>query len=327
MCSVFSTDRKDKMESTVLSSDTVKAEALRLGFSACGLAPAAPLSSARSAEFRRWLDEGRHGEMDYLARHAGLRQDPRRLVEGARTVVSVALNYYPACQWPAGSYRLARYACGRDYHDVMKAKLRQLMSRLGLEEGTDGRVFCDTAPVDERYWAVRCGLGWTGRNGQLILPGAGSYFFLGELVLLRPADCYDHPVPERCGSCRRCVDACPARALSGDGTMDARRCLSYLTIERRGPLPPGTGRQMGHCIYGCDRCAEVCPWNRFARPAAEEAFRPRGELLAMTPGAWKGLTEEDYRVLFRGSAVKRAKYEGLMRNIRAVAAEEEENVP
>ena len=318
---------RHKMESKVLSSDTVKAEALRLGFSACGLAPAEPLSPGRVAEYRRWLDEGRHGEMDYLARHAGLRQDPRRLVEGARTVVSVALNYYQDIQWPEGGYRLARYACGRDYHDVVKAKLRQLMCRLGLEEGADGRVFCDTAPVDERYWAVRCGLGWRGRNGQLILPGAGSYFFLGELVLLLPADRYDRPVPGRCGSCRRCVEACPAGALPGDGTMDARRCLSYLTIERRGPLPSGTGRQMGHCIYGCDRCAEVCPWNRFARPAAGEDFRPREALLSMTPAAWKKLTEEDYRTLFRGSAVKRAKYEGLMRNIRAVAAEEEEKSP
>lgn len=301
-----------------LQADRVKAEALRLGFSACGLSPAGPLRADHAARRLRWLREGRHAGMDYLARNLALRLDPRRLVPGARTVVSVALNYFvPAA--PAAGYTFARYARGLDYHDVVRDRLRRLLGALGLEEHRHGRVFCDTAPIDERYWAVRGGLGWQGRNGQLIVPGAGSYFFLGELVLTLPADRYDRPVPSRCGTCRRCLDACPAGALLGDGQLDARRCLSYLTIEHRGALPPGTGELMGRCAYGCDRCAEVCPWNRLARPTGVAEFAPRPELLAMTDEAWRALTPEDYRRLFKGSAVKRAKYEGLMRNISALS--------
>lgn len=301
----------------ILSSLQVKTEAARLGFSACGLAPAAPLPKERAEALHRWLAAGMHGEMSYLERHATLRLDPTLLVPGARTVVSVALNYYPAATPPEGGFRLARYALGLDYHDVMRRRLRALLAAIGAE--SDGRPCCDTAPVDEHYWAVRCGLGWQGRNGQLIIPGAGSYFFLGELLLTLPADRYDEPSAPRCGTCSRCVKACPGGALNGDGTMDARRCLSYLTIEQRGPLPSGTGRLMGRCFYGCDRCSETCPWNRFARPTDVEAFAPRPGLLDMTDEAWLRLSPEEYRTLFKGSAVKRAKYEGLMRNIREAA--------
>lgn len=301
----------------ILSSLQVKTEAARLGFSACGLAPAAPLPKERAAALHRWLAAGMHGEMGYLERHASLRLDPTLLVPGARTVVSVALNYYPAATPPEGGFRLARYALGLDYHDVVRQRLRALLAAIGAE--SDGRPCCDTAPVDEHYWAVRCGLGWQGRNGQLIIPGAGSYFFLGELLLTLPADRYDEPSAPRCGTCSRCVKACPGGALNGDGTMDARRCLSYLTIEQRGPLPSGTGRLMGRCFYGCDRCSETCPWNRFARPTDVEAFAPRPGLLDMTDEAWLRLSPEEYRTLFKGSAVKRAKYEGLMRNIREAA--------
>ena len=239
----------------ILSSLQVKTEAARLGFSACGLAPAAPLPKERAEALHRWLAAGMHGEMSYLERHATLRLDPTLLVPGARTVVSVALNYYPAATPPEGGFRLARYALGLDYHDVMRRRLRALLAAIGAEN--DGRPCCDTAPVDEHYWAVRCGLGWQGRNGQLIIPGAGSYFFLGELLLTLPADRYDEPSAPRCGTCSRCVKACPGGALNGDGTMDARRCLSYLTIEQRGPLPSGTGRLVGRCFYGCDRCSET----------------------------------------------------------------------
>lgn len=297
----------------------IKAEARRLGFSACGLAPAGPVSAERGARIRKWLAAGRHGTMDYLARNVEKRLDPRQVFEGARTVVSVALNYYPAVSvGTAEGYTLARYAYGRDYHDVVRERLRALMAALGLQEFADGRVFCDTAPIDERYWAVQAGLGWQGRNCQLIVPGAGSYFFLGELLLRHEADAYDRPLPPRCGTCRRCLEACPAAALSADG-IDARRCLSYLTIEHRGPLPAAAGMQMGRCIYGCDRCAEVCPWNRFASPSDETAFRPSAALCDMSAADWQTLTVERYRALFKGSAVKRTKFEGLVRNIRAVA--------
>lgn len=307
----------------MLSSAQVKRCAGEVGFSACGLAPAEPVSAERAAELRRWLSEGRQADMDYLERNVEKRLDPRLLVEGARTVVSLAVNYYSPDETPEGGtntrshWRLARYACGSDYHEVLKAMLRRLLAKLGMTEGVDGRCLVDTAPVDEKYWAQRCGLGWRGRHSQLIIPGAGSYFFLCELILLHEADAYDEPKLGHCGSCHACMDACPAGALLGDGTLDARRCLSYLTIEHRGDLPDGTGKQMTDCFYGCDRCADACPWNkRFASPTTIAELRPRPAILSMTPDDWRSLTVEKYRELFRKSAVKRAKFEGLVRNIK-----------
>ena len=224
---------------------------------------------------------------------------------------------------------LARYARGKDYHDEMKSRLFQFLGNIrehlietgypdAAEQLEGSRVFTDTAPVDERYWAWKSGLGWIGKNSQLIIPGAGSYFFLGELFLTLPADAYDQPVENRCGPCTKCLRACPAQCLSERG-LDARKCLSYLTIEYRGDtLPEGTGEQMGEMFYGCDRCGDVCPWNRLARPTNIEAFQPSPALLAMTWEDWRHLTIEEYRTLFKGSAVKRAKYEGLKRNIEAI---------
>lgn len=305
----------------------IKAEAARLGFDACGAAPAGSLPRWRVEQWRSWLSAGRHATMDYLARHADLRSDPRLLVEGARTVVSLAVNYRPSEEFPAGAFRLARYALGRDYHEVVKERLLQLMAALGLVPGVDGRAFCDTAPVDEHYWAWRCGLGFLGRHTQLIVPGVGTYCFLGELVLTVPVEGWLEQPPGQtaadvlspvCRHCRCCIGACPAGALSEEAGLDARRCLSYLTIEHRGPLPPATGLLMGRCLYGCDRCAEVCPYNAVAKPAAWPEFRPRPELLAMQAADWPRLTVEQYRTLFKGSAVKRAKYEGLMRNVGAL---------
>ena len=211
----------------------------------------------------------------------------------------------------------------------MKSRLFQFLGNIrqhlietghpdAAEQLEGSRVFTDTAPVDERYWAWKSGLGWIGKNSQLIIPGAGSYFFLGELFLTLPADVYDQPVENRCGPCTKCLRACPAQCLSERG-LDARKCLSYLTIEYRGDtLPEGTGEQMGEMFYGCDRCGDVCPWNRLARPTNIEAFQPSPALLAMTWEDWRQLTIEEYRTLFKGSAVKRAKYEGLKRNIEAI---------
>jgi len=303
--------------SILLQAAEVKHKAREVGFTACGLAQAVPVSAERAAEYLRWIGGNYNGEMDYLARNVEKRLDPRKLVDGARTVVSVAVNYNPGRVGEA--WRLARYAYGTDYHEVVRGMLRELMQRLGLQEHTDGRPFVDTAPVDEKYWAQQAGLGWRGRNSQLIIPRHGSYFFLGELILTCDADHYDSPMSNHCGACHRCLDACPAQALKGDGTMDARRCLSYLTIERRGELPETAQEQMGTCFYGCDRCAEVCPWNvRFASPTDIKDFQPREALLQMQPADWQQLTPEKYRKLFSHSAVKRAKFEGLKRNITAV---------
>ena len=224
---------------------------------------------------------------------------------------------------------IARYARGQDYHEVMKSRLFALLNTLRAHYESVGgadaeavfstvRAFTDTAPVDERYWAWRSGLGWIGKNTQLIIPGAGSRFFLGELFLPFAAETYDHPVESQCGTCDRCLRVCPTQALSRELGLDARKCLSYLSIEYRGEtLPEGTGRKLGHMFYGCDRCTDCCPWNRLSVPTDVTEFYPSAALAAMSRDDWCGLTVEQYRALFKGSAVKRAKYEGLMRNIRA----------
>lgn len=295
----------------VLSNKAIKAEALRLGFSACGVSPAAPVDAQHAAHFRLWLADGKHAEMHYMEGHQDMRLDPRLLVEGVRSIVSVALGYMPTRQ-AAG---ISLYAQGRDYHDVLRQRLATLMSDIG---GT-GRAFVDTAPVLERYWAWRSGLGWIGRNRQLIIPHAGSAFFLGELFLMEEVDTYDSPLPGSCGDCMRCVQACPNGALTAD-TLDARRCLSYLTIEHRGNLPSGT--RLPDNFYGCDRCLLACPHTRAAVPCSEADFQPSSALLAMQREDWQTLTREQYQELFRGSAIKRAKYEGLQRNIAAWDATE-----
>lgn len=316
------------MLTSISLKDKIKAEASRLGFFVCGFARAEPVSEAMRRHYLGWLADGRNADMAYLGNNLDKRFDPRLLMPGVKTIVVVAQNYFPARRLPEGEPQIADYALGLDYHDIVKQKLRQLAATVGI---ADYRAFVDTAPVLERYWAVRAGLGWIGKNQQLIIPHAGSEFFLGELfvtVELPP----DEPLPNRCGTCHRCVDACPTHALSlpatcvegyGDITrFDARLCLSYQTIENRGELTVDAKAAMGDTFYGCDRCQRACPWNRFAKPSTEPLLQPREELLAMTRQKWENLTEEDYRRLFKGSAVKRAKYEGLMRNIKACLAGE-----
>lgn len=302
----------------LLPSERIKAEALRLGFSACGLAPAGAVDDKTARAFRQWLTDGCQGTMAYMQNYEDKRLDPRLLVEGARTVISVALNYYPKEKLPADEYQIAWYAYGKDYHDVMKAKLHTLLKFIEEEYSAAGRAFCDTAPVLERYWAWRAGLGWTGKNTQLILPHAGSCFFLGEIILDKTADSYDTPQENHCGTCTRCLDACPTKALEAPFRLHSARCLSYLTIEYRGELPPATGQKMGKTIYGCDECLLACPYSRFASPSPIEEFAPSPALLTMQKDDWHRLTETQYRTLFKGNAVKRAKYEGLVRNIKAV---------
>lgn len=299
--------------SLTLSSEKIKAEAHALGFFACGVAKAGPVSKDCAQAFRRWLDDGGHADMEYMARNTDKRLDPRLLVPGVKSIVSVALNYAPAKRMPQGELQVAAYALGRDYHDIMKSRLHTLAANLGI---ASYRAFCDTAPVLERYWAQQAGVGWIGRNHQLIVPDAGTMFFLGELFLDIELD-YDAPLTAKCGTCRACMDACPTGALARDGSFNSSRCLSYLTIEHRGDIPPCAATKMGNTIYGCDRCQDACPWNRFATPTTDHELQARGELLGMTRNDWQNLTIEQYRTLFKGSAVKRAKYEGLMRNINS----------
>ncbi len=300
--------------SKLIDANEVKAIAQQMGFHTCGLAIAAPVEAAVANHYMTWIAQGGHGEMDYLARNIEKRLDPTLLLPGAKTIVSVALNYYPQQRLPSEGYQLASYAYGKDYHDLMKHKLRRMAEAMSLNtEETEIKVCCDTAPVLERYWAAKAGLGWIGRNLQLIIPGAGSHFFLGELILTSPANHYDQPMPQRCGNCHACEDACEVlREKRG-----MVKCLSYQTIEYRGPLSPDIIARMGNNIYGCDRCLEVCPWNRFALPTEEPDFQPSSELLSMSKADWHQLSVEQYRRLFKGSAVKRTKYEGLMRNINS----------
>lgn len=298
----------------MISSEYIKAEALRLGFFKCGISRAERVSAEEEARRQEWLRRKCYASMEYLNINNEKRLDPRLLVPGVKSIVSVVLNYAPAKSFPEGEYRIAAYAMGKDYHDVVKQRLHQLASSLGL---TEYRVFCDSAPVLERYWAQHSGIGWIGRNQQLVVPHAGSMFFIGELFILDDVDKYDEPAKNHCGNCHACIDACPMGALS-DEFFNAEKCLSYQTIENRGELSEEAKSKMGDTFYGCDRCIQACPWNRFAVPTDVEEFKASEQLLAMRREDWESLTEEDYRQLFKGSAVKRAKYSGIVRNISAL---------
>lgn len=311
---------------TPLSSSLIKAEAMRLGFDACGIARVAMVDDTTAAAFDRWIGKGYHAGMDYMARHGDARYHPDYVLSGCRTIVSLAMNYYPGRRIEEDRLQFAYYAYGKDYHDVMKDRIRQLAKAIGIKsensEYSEFRVVVDSAPLLERYWALQAGLGWIGRNHNLIIPHRGSYMFLGELLLTDEVDEYDAPVANHCGTCRKCIEACPTCALT-DGGVDAQRCLSYLTIEHRGPFSPEQAaliRQQPtpYYIYGCDRCQRACPHNSFARPNQTEEFQPSESLLDMQTEDWNQLTREKYTELFRGSPVKRAKYEGLMRNIKTV---------
>lgn len=297
---------------TVLNREEVTEISRDFGFYACGIVPLRAVDATTADHYRRWLREGRNAGMTYMANYEDKRLDPRLLMPEARTMLCLAMSYAPDSSHalsPDG-YEFAAYALGKDYHDVVKRRLNALAVRLGL---TVYRTFCDTAPILERYWAQQAGIGWIGRNRQLIIPGAGSMFFLGEILTDAEADRYDEPMESHCGACGKCIEACPTKALGED--FDARLCLSYQTIENRGDIPPELACKLGAGIYGCDRCQKACPYNRHTQPTPIEEFRPSPVMCAMTRDDWHNLTLEQYRAIFKGSAVKRAKYEGLMRNI------------
>lgn len=312
----------------LLSSEKIKAEAARLGFSACGIAKAGPVEQSHAVFYADWVACGCHADMSYMERNVEKRIDPTLLVEGCRTIVSVALNYYPATFIPKDQPQISWYAYGKDYHDVMRMKLHELYESIAAihpDIKISGRCFCDTAPILERYWAWQCGLGWLGRNKQLIIPHAGSAFFLGEILLAVETDDYDEPIKSNCGTCTKCIDSCPMQALSLEKGLDARRCLSYLTIENRGEIPVEAASKMHPYVYGCDRCQQVCPYLKFAVPTHEKDFSPTSELLSMDWNSWKELTQESYQRVFKGSAVKRAKYPGLQRNVHALSIAEKQD--
>ncbi|MEK7253463.1 MAG: tRNA epoxyqueuosine(34) reductase QueG [Bacteroidota bacterium] len=296
----------------------IRQEAARLGFSFIGIAKAQPFDE-EARRLEAWLRQGFHGKMKYMENHFDLRTDPAKLVPNAKSVVILMHNYFPQeKQADPDAPKIARYAYGEDYHFVLKKKLKALLQFIRENIGeVAGRCFVDSAPVLERDWAKRAGLGWTGKNTLLIRPGAGSYFFLAELILdlELPAD---QPMQDHCGTCRRCIEACPTEAISPQGyLLDASKCISYLTIELRDEtLSAEFSGKMKNWAFGCDICQEVCPWNRFSKPHDEPAFEPKPELTNMTKREWEEITEEVFQKIFKNSAVKRTKYEGLKRNLR-----------
>lgn len=298
----------------------LKQTAYQLGFSFVGIAQANFLAD-EAPRLEAWLKEQRHGQMAYMANHFDQRLDPRKLVEGAKSVVSLLYNYHnPQRQTDPSAPKISSYAYGIDYHFVVKHKLKQLLQQLQTRVGAvQGRCFVDSAPVLERAWAKRSGLGWVGKNTLLINPRAGSFFFLAELIidLALPAD--PPIVKDYCGRCTRCIDACPTNAILPNRTVDGSRCISYFTIELKEAIPTAMKGKFDNWAFGCDVCQVVCPWNRFAQPHNEPQFAPHPTLLDMNRQAWYDISEEIFGQVFRKSAVKRTKFSGLQRNLRFLA--------
>ena len=299
----------------------IKEEAKALGFLSCGIAKAGFLEE-EAPRLEQWLRQGRHGEMHYMENHFDKRLDPTKLVPGAKSVVSLLLNYHsPEKQSDPTAPKISTYAFGQDYHKVIKDKLYLLLARIRDRIGeVDGRIFVDSAPVMDKAWAAKAGLGWVGKNTNLIAKQVGSFFFIAEMILdLELA--YDLPVADHCGSCTACIDACPTQALTAPYQIDGSKCISYATIELKNAIPDHFKGKMDGWMFGCDVCQTVCPWNRFSTPHNETAFAPKAELLELKRQDWEELTEETFKRVFQKSAVKRTKYSGLTRNIRFLKEE------
>ena len=287
------------------------------GFAFTGISKAEKMEP-EAKRLEEWLNQGMHGKMSYMENHFEKRIDPTLLVPGAKSVISLMYNYFPEKEPSDKSApKIARYAYGKDYHHVIKRKLKTILYKLEekLGRSIDGRCFVDSAPVLERDWAKRSGLGWVGKNTLLIHPKNGSYYFLAELILDVEFD-YDGPIKDFCGTCTKCIDACPTDAIAEDGyVLDGSKCISYFTIELKEEIPTEMKGKFENWMFGCDICQEVCPWNRFSTPHNEVNFEPHEDLLDMSQQDWEEISEDVFRKVFKGSAVKRTKYSGLTRNI------------
>ena len=293
----------------------IKEQALALGFLSCGISKAGFMED-EAPRLEHWLNTNQHGEMHYMENHFDKRLDPTLLVPGAKSVVSLTLNYYNSeKQTDPNAPKISQYAYGKDYHFVIKDKLKELLSRINNQIGAvDGRVFVDSAPVMDKAWAAKSGLGWIGKNSNLLSKQVGSFFFIAELILDLELES-DHPVTDHCGSCTACIDACPTDAITNPYQVDGSKCISYFTIELKDALPTEFKGKMDDWMFGCDVCQDVCPWNKFSKPHEEPLFNPHPELLQMTSSDWTELTAETFQKVFNDSAVKRTKLEGLTRNI------------
>lgn len=289
---------------------------MELGFLACGIAKAEFLES-EAPHLENYLKEKRNGNLSYMENHFDKRLDPRLLVDGAKSVISLLYNYYPEKTQRDDTYKISKYAYGEDYHFIVKDKLRDLMDFIREEIGeVNGRVFTDSAPILEGAWAEKAGIGWMGKHSLLITKQSGSFFFLGELIIDLELE-YDTPfMTDHCGSCTRCIDACPTDAIVSDKKIDASKCISYFTIELKDEIPIEMKGKFEDWMFGCDICQDVCPWNRFSKPHSEERFLPNDEILNFSKSDWEEITEEEFRKIFRKSPVKRTKYSGLTRNIK-----------
>jgi epoxyqueuosine reductase len=300
----------------------IREQASLLDFDYCGIAKSARLEDdARRLE--QWLHKGLHGSMHYMENYFDLRVDPAKLVPGARSVITLLKNYYSDTQQEPGSPRISKYAYGKDYHEVIRAQLNQLLGFIRSNIGEiNGRGFVDSAPVLERTWAQRSGLGWVGKNGNLITKQTGSFYFIATLITDLELE-YDDPfAKDFCGSCTKCIDACPTEAILPGRVVDGSKCISYFTIELKDMLIPGNMKnKFENWMFGCDTCQDVCPWNRFAKPNTEIAFTPIPEILNLSTSEWEDMSEAQFRKIFRDSPISRAKYKGIQRNLKFIKQE------
>lgn len=292
----------------------IKDEAKRLGFLSCGISKAGFLEE-EAPRLEKWLNNNHNGQMAYMENHFDKRLDPTLLVDDAKSVVSLLLNYFPSESQNNESFKISKYAYGQDYHFVIKEKLKELLHSIQENIGeVSGRAFVDSAPVLDKAWAAKSGLGWIGKNSNLITQKVGSFYFIAELILDLDLE-YDYKVTDHCGSCTACIDACPTQAIVAPYVVDGSKCISYYTIELKENLPYDMKGKFDEWMFGCDTCQDVCPWNRFSKPHSEPLFNPNPDLLSFSKKDWTEITEETFRVVFKNSPIKRTKFEGLKRNI------------
>jgi epoxyqueuosine reductase len=295
-------------------SQFIKSEAKRLGFLSCGISKAGFLEQ-EAPRLEQWLKNQHNGKMAYMENHFDKRLDPTLLVDDAKSVVSLLLNYYPQETQNPESFKISKYAYGQDYHFVIKEKLKELIESIQTEIGAvSGRAFVDSAPVLDKAWAAKSGLGWIGKNSNLLTQKVGSFYFIAELILDLDLE-YDSRTTDHCGSCTACLDACPTEAIVAPYVVDGSKCISYFTIELKENIPQEMKGKFDDWAFGCDTCQDVCPWNRFSKAHAEPLFNPNPEMMAMSKKDWLEITEETFRVVFKNSPLKRAKFDGLKRNV------------
>jgi epoxyqueuosine reductase len=298
----------------------IKAESKRLGFLSCGISKAGFLEE-EAPRLEAWLNKNHHGQMSYMENHFDLRLNPTLLVDDAKSVISLLLNYFPSEEQNTDSYKISKYAFGQDYHFVIKEKLKELLHTIQSEIGAvSGRAFVDSAPVLDKAWAAKSGLGWIGKNSNLISQKTGSFYFIAELIIDLELE-YDHATTNHCGTCTACIDSCPTEAIVSPYVVDGSKCISYFTIELKDNLPQEMKGKFNDWMFGCDVCQDVCPWNRFSKPHSEPLFNPSKELLSFTKKDWEEITEDTFNKVFKNSAVKRTKLSGLSRNIKFLKGE------